>query len=170
MESPEAQELFAREYPTLFDAVYRYVVYRLGDRDEAQDVVSEVFTKGFSKLKEFDPEKGSLKQWLTGIAKYELLMHWREQKKTISLEEEFLPSDSDRSLSLDQSLDQHLLAEKIYAQLSESTKRLLTLRYVDGYSYEELSQLTGKEPATLRQFFSRIHRSLRFSFHDPFDV
>ncbi len=36
----EKQELFGREYPDLFDFLYRFIYSRLFDRDEVDDVVS----------------------------------------------------------------------------------------------------------------------------------
>ena len=163
------QELFAREYPDLFDFLYRFIHSRLFDRDEVDDVVSEALTKAYAQLDRFDPERGVLRQWLTGIAKNELLTHWRKKRPTVSLEYEERVVDPKTGAAFTETLDQQMLAEKIYADLPAESKTLVALRYVDGMTYEELAEVTGKEATTLRQFFSRLHRTLRLEFQAAHD-
>lgn len=165
----EKRELFAREYPDVFDFLYRFIASRLFDRDEVDDVVSEAFTKAYAQLERFDPERGVLRQWLTGIAKYELLTHWRKKKPLVNLEAEERIPDPTTGVAFTDSLDQELFAEKIYATLSKESKALVALRYVDGMTYEELAEIMGKEPSAVRQFFSRLHRSLRLEFKEAHD-
>lgn len=170
MTLPEKQELFAREYPDVFDFIYRFIARRVFDRDEVDDVVSEAFIKAYAELARFDPERGMLRQWLTGIAKNQLLTHWRKQKPLVLLEEdEQIPDETTGTVFTD-ALDRELFAEKVYATLSEETRALVALRYVDGMTYEELAEVTGKEPSALRQFFSRLHRSLRLEFQEAHDA
>lgn len=163
------QELFAREYSDIFDFLYRFTCSRLFDRDEVDDVVSEAFTKAYAQLERFEPDRGSLRQWLTGIVKYELLTHWRRKKPIISLECEEQVVDPKTGVAFTDEMDQQMLAEKIYAQLPAETKTLVALRYVDGLTYDELATVTGKEATALRQFFSRLHRMLRLEFQEAYD-
>ncbi len=169
MDLRNKQEVFAREYPDLFDYLYRFVYSRVFDRDETDDLVSEVFTKAYTQLERFDPDKGSLRQWLTGFAKYELLSHWRRKKPVITLEDEASFVDPATGATFTERLDDHLLAEKMYASLPASSKALLALRYVDDLTYEELADVTGKAAPALRQFFSRLHRMLRLEFQEAHD-
>ncbi len=165
----EKQELFARDYPGLFDFLYRFIHSRLFDRDEVDDVVSEAITKAYAQLERFDPERGVLRQWLTGIAKHELLTHWRRKKPTVSLEYEERIVDPKTGTTFTDILDREMLAEKIYADLPAESKTLVALRYVDDMTYEELAGVTGKEAPALRQFFSRLHRTLRLEFQEAHD-
>jgi len=158
------KKLFAQEYPALFDDVYRYVRYRIRSREEAEDIVSNAFLKAYARLAEYRPELGNLRQWLTGIAKYELLMHWRSKRHECSLEitESLVQGTDDPT----QDIDQHVLTEIIFKSLSADMKALVAMRYADGLTYEELAEITQKDAAALRQTFSRLHRSLRLEFRD----
>jgi RNA polymerase sigma-70 factor (ECF subfamily) len=167
MELREKQLLFAREYPELFDFIYRCVCYRIPERDDAEEVVSETFSKAYARLSDFSPDLGSFRQWLSGIARNEVLMHWRSRKRLVSLEIVEEPVDAGLGHRLMELLDRRMLTEKIFARLSPETKALVTLRYVEELSYEELAEITGRDPAALRQFFSRLHRTLRISFEEP---
>ena len=157
----QKQEQFAKEYSKLFDAVYRYVRYRITDTDEVGDIVSEVFETAYAALDRFDAEKGSLKQWMFGITKNGILMYFRKKKLQIPLEEieNLLPDE--RHADADDRFDTKLAVEKIYARLNAEQKSLFALRYIDGLSFDELADCTGRESGALRQMFSRLHRALK---------
>jgi len=166
MDIHHKQRVFATDYSRLFDVVYRYVRYRVIDDDEVEDVVSEIFMKGYDKLSDFDPERGTLQQWIFGIARNEVISHWRLSRRTVSLELVDEPEDKGIVSRLLDRLDHRLLTEKIFRRLSAEAKALVALRYAEGLTYEELAEVTGKEPAALRQYFSRLHRSLRLAFDE----
>ena len=81
------QKHFLQHYDDLFDFVYKYIRYRLAGDSSTDDVVSETFLKAYEQLERFDEARGSLRQWMTGIAKNQLLMHWRKQKVEIGLDD-----------------------------------------------------------------------------------
>lgn len=169
MDLDQKREKFTQEYSDLFEYLYRYVSVRLGHRHDAEDLVSDIFIKSYTRLADYEPDKGSLRQWLTGIAKNEILMHWRRKRPLVSLEitDDVMGSAHDPHPS--QLVDNQMLAEKIFSSLPPATKALVALRYVEDLSYEELSDMTGKQVPALRQFFSRLHRALRLEFSEMYD-
>ena len=93
-------------------------------------------------------------------------MHWRRIKPLVNLEDLDLPADPSIGQRLIERLDHRLLTEKMFTRLPAETKALIALRYSEDLSYEELSEITGKEVPALRQFFSRLHRSLRITLEE----
>jgi len=160
MNEQEKKQLFSREYSELFDFVYRYVRYRLPQKEEAEDLVSEVFLQAYHKLSEFDPIKGGLRQWMTGIAKNKLLMHWRRRVVKVDLDSvgEITNEDDKQALAF---LDSKLLVEKLLSHVSDDMKALLAFRYVDGLTFDDIAQVIGKEGTAVRQCFSRLHKKLQ---------
>jgi len=52
------------------DAVYEFVFYRVGRRqDVAEDVTQEVFTRALAQMARYDPTRGDFGQWLGGISR-----------------------------------------------------------------------------------------------------
>lgn len=156
--------LFIREYPALFDYLYRYVCYRVVQKQDAEDIVSEVFTEALDNLDVFDPERGNLSQWLTGIARNKIRLHWR-LKQPLTFIDEMLEDLSMTEIETDQ-IDEKLLVEKIMKDLPAEVKALLAMRYIDGLAHDEIAQMIGKTPAAVRQWFSRLHASLRLRYNE----
>jgi len=140
------------EYSTLYDYVYRYVRVRVSNEDVCRDLVADIFLKAVEKIQYFDASKGSLRQWITGITKHHLLNHWKREKHTFALEDFDLPiMPKFDQLEFDQLID----------HLPQHIQQLLTWRYVDDLTYEQIADVTGRTPAALRKYFSRLYKKLR---------
>ena len=155
----EKKAHFAQKYSDVFDYLYRYVCFRIGNKAEAEDIISESFVQAHRKLDDFDPDKGNLKQWLTGIAKNNMLMFWRKKKTFVELDDiEQLEHDSHDEIDR---IDAAMKIEHIFSQLEEKDRALLSMRHIDGMSHDEIAQQIGKQPAAVRKYFSRLHKRIQ---------
>ena len=86
---PQAFEGF---YRANLDRIYRYVYFRVLDRDVAEDLVADVFLLAYAHFASYDPSV-SVSAWIYRIAKNRLADHFRDRKMTVQLEEieAFLP-------------------------------------------------------------------------------
>jgi RNA polymerase sigma-70 factor (ECF subfamily) len=161
----EPLELLARAQagdPTAFaDLVrqYRGLVFAVcfqqtGSFDDSEELTQEVFVaalRGLATLRE--PDK--LAAWLQGIALNQSRMHRRRagSGKLVSLDQEaaFQPDTSaGRGLEL-----QHLLHDALQGITAQS-REVLTLHYLGGYSYQEITALCKLPLRTVR---SRLHEA-----------
>ena len=166
----EKCDLFAREYHVLLEFLYRYVRYRVSDRQEAEDIVADVCVQGYAKIEEYDEHLGTLRQWMCGIVRYRLLMYWRTKKMSISFEEWGANSYSEIDDLFHEHLDHKMAIERILERLTGEEKALLAMRYEDEMTYEELANVFGKEVSAVRQWFSRLHRRLRLEEKNGEDI
>lgn len=60
--------------------LYRFLLRGLGDAGAAQDVMQETFLKAWRSAERYDPELGSLRGWLFGIARHTMIDHSRAAK------------------------------------------------------------------------------------------
>lgn len=153
---------FASKYSELYDYVYRYLYLRVNDRETAQDLTSKTFLTAFEIKANYDSEKGTWIQWITGIAKNKLLNHWRSHKTFLPLEEVIL-KEEDLMLnhSSQNAIGQDLELKKIMDSVSPDIRALLVLRYVDDLTYEDIAEVLQKTPAAVRKTFSRLHQQLK---------
>ena len=151
------QRAFLKAYPTLFDRIYRYTCARCSNQDDGKDIVSEVFIRAFERLDSFDEAKGSLEQWVMGITKFALIDYWRSRTTDINLDQ-VDPIDSHSTVT---TLDDALSFEHRIRTLPDPAKALLRLKYIDGMTFDEISDVLGKNPSTVRSYFSRLHQKLR---------
>lgn len=161
----EKQAHFEQRYTEIFDKLYRYMYVRIPQVDDCEDLVAEVLLGAYSHLEQYDPAKGNLEQWLIGSARYHVIDYWRGQRITLELDEAILLFDAlYQDGSLENTVDNKMIVEKMLTTLPPAVLALVNLRYSDGLTYEEIAQLTQKQPASVRQFFSRLHKKLQLEF------
>lgn len=162
MDLHQKREQFQYLYPSLFDDLYRYVVYRVPHREEAEDIVATTLLRSFEHLDQFEHAKGTMIQWVFGIAKRRIIDYWRAKKIILNFEEALTLIET--SSALPDATSDKLEFERIMQSLPPDVHALFALHYIDGLSYAEIAQITQRTPEAVRQFFSRTHRKLRLQF------
>ncbi|HLG72392.1 MAG TPA: sigma-70 family RNA polymerase sigma factor [Chloroflexota bacterium] len=81
---PLRQAEFAGLYEAYVGRVYRFVFSHVGNREDAEDVTSQVFVKAYKSLGQFEG-KGLLENWLLQIARMAVADFWRERYKLPSV-------------------------------------------------------------------------------------
>jgi len=148
---------FGSLYDRYFGDVFRFVLRRAGDRELTADVTQQAFLKAMLSLSKYEPRGLPFRAWLFRIALNELRMHWRKKKETVidlsfhqvkGLSEEI-------ELNMDED-DMHRLARAL-SRLDEARAQLIQLRYMDGLSFLEVSQVLGISEDAAKM---RTHRTL----------
>ncbi|MBE0447727.1 MAG: sigma-70 family RNA polymerase sigma factor [Actinobacteria bacterium] len=157
----EAFEELVRRYRVL---VYFIVVHTVGDSQEAEDVVQDVFMSAFTSIKQFDPGRASFKTWLFSIIKRRSIDSLRSLKRRFPLREEFLnemsagsgqgPEEFFAGIELKDALNRALLS------LSKEQRLCLILQSMEGLSYEEIAKVAGVPVGTVRSRISAARKKL----------
>lgn len=77
---------FAKLYTKMRPCLYHYILDFVKDRDTAKDLLSDTFTKVFTRIDKYDPDKGQITTWTFRIAKNDCLSHIKKNKRKTSLE------------------------------------------------------------------------------------
>ncbi len=167
--------LVSRHADRIFNLCYRL----LGDRDEADDCAQDVFLKVFRNFKQFRGDS-KFSTWIYSIAvntcrnrrKSADYRFWRrilrfgadsaEEGGVLNPEiEDPAPSP----LTLLTRREQEILLQKAMDALPQDQKTVIVLRHVEGLSYEEICQITGYNPGTLKSKLARarqlLHKNLQ---------
>ena len=72
------------------DVLYRFVYRMTGSANGAEDIVQECFLALWRKPEAYDPNRGTLRAFLLGIARKLVLKRWRDEHPYDSLEEDSL--------------------------------------------------------------------------------
>lgn len=161
MNTSEKQALLEKHYHSLSDYLWGYVSVRVFNATVREDIVADIFLHALKSLHTFNPERGDIKQWITGVAKYRLLNYFRtHHEATLDLEhaEEIVDEYASR---LSQRIEDNLACEELLRELSPEHRALLYLHYVDGFSIAELAKKESIPAARLRKRLSRIMHTLR---------
>ena len=150
-----AFESFFREYEK---AVYNNAYLITGNREDAEDILQEVFTSVWKSRHTFDPRKGKLSTWLHRITVNESLRKRRKGPPMVALDGVDLPDPGD---GRDDRLIAHFEHEEMIKVLNTLDGRLrvvLVLRYFNDLSYEEIAEVIGVPLGTVK---SRINHGLK---------
>ena len=73
-------ETFSAVYEAHVGRIYGFVYSQVGNREEAEDLTSQIFLKAYNSRRRFEG-RGSLEGWLFQIARMSVNDHWREKYK-----------------------------------------------------------------------------------------
>lgn len=137
-EPPDLERVFAR----YMDSVYHFLYSRLGNREDAEDLTSEVFLKATKQLDSARSE-ASVAQWLFTVARTVLADHWRRYYRTgavVELDDARVSEIPEASQSRESSAESARLVEEVLDALSPKYRTVLELRFLRSYTIEETAQ------------------------------
>jgi RNA polymerase sigma-70 factor (ECF subfamily) len=151
MTTPE-YNLTVREWA---DGLYRFAYKSIGNADDAKDVVQQAFTVLWEKRLEVPPDKA--KSFLFTIAYRKSMDYHRARertKNTDQIHENFL-SENPKNNDLKKILQQAL------SKLDPQSRNLIMLKDYEGYSYEEIAQLTDLNTTQVKVYLHRSRKVLK---------
>jgi len=164
-------ELVLKHQHKLFNLCYRF----LGDYQEANDSAQETFIKVYRSLKKFRFES-AFSTWLYRIAvnnsKNKLKSaEYRRKRKMVPLDNPASLYNSSPAIGiqdgthspameLEKKERMRVIQEAINA-LPPKQKEVVTLRDIEGFSYEEIVEITGFNPGTVKSRLARARLDLR---------
>jgi RNA polymerase sigma-70 factor (ECF subfamily) len=155
---------FAGLYERYFELVYAYVVRRVRDRNEAEDLTAEVFHKALRSLPRFKWTGAPFAAWLFRISANMIADRAQRaaRERTIGNDDDVsqthLPQpqqtdleQSERRASLFRSVD----------QLAEDQRRVLVMRFAEEKSIREIADALGRSEGAVKQLQFRALEKLR---------
>jgi RNA polymerase sigma-70 factor (ECF subfamily) len=152
---------FAILYRRYLDRVYAYAFYQLGDHHDAEDATERTFLAALAALPGFRDEGASFRAWLFRIAHNTVanVHRTRSRRRAVPLPEEFeRPApDADPAALVARAEEQRRILRAI-ATLPEDRRQVVLLRFVDGLSTAEISEVLDRSSGAVRVL---QHRALR---------
>ncbi len=158
------KEAFGVLYSRFFTPLYRYVLYRVGSRGDAEELTQEVFLKAYAAFGRYDADRATtpLPYFFT-IAR-NAIIDWRRKQRTLVLEPDLMHTFSDDQPLPDGVAIRAEDANALYRaldKLSEDMREALLLRFMGGLSGREVADQMGKSEDAIRQLQSRAMRILK---------
>ncbi|MFS4493968.1 RNA polymerase sigma factor [Maribacter sp. 2308TA10-17] len=155
-------EIYNRYYKAMYNTSVRIVK----DSAEAEDVMQESFLNAFTKLHTFKGEV-TFGSWLKRIVINNSIYHYRKQQKKNEVDLDdvmYKVEDNDGVVSNHDHAITELKAQKVMESmklLKDNYRVSLTLHLIEGYDYEEISEIMNISNANCRTTISRAKQSLR---------
>lgn len=142
----DIKQKFEMIYEKESDAIFRFCLFRVSDREQALDITQETFLRLWKNLSE-QKEIQSERAFIFSVAR-NLVIDWYRKKKSVSFEdlstdeEGYDPSDGMTLNHLELRADGRLLVDKIN-ELPETYRQPVYLRYVEDLSPPEIGEILG---------------------------
>ncbi len=137
------------------DAVFRFVVKQIRDRDVARDIVQDSFEKMWRKVDTIDASKA--KTYLFTTAYHTLVDYTRKASKSAKMNE----LDLNRHSHSKQYSDLKEILNQGLEQLPEIQKTVLLLRDYEGYDYKEIGLITELNESQVKVYIFRARTFLK---------
>lgn len=144
--------------------LHRFAIHFLGDEDEAKDVVQDVFLKLWQK-KETLSEVENIEAFAMQMTKNRCIDILRERKgKQAVTTEKVIKSDStDVHLQIELSESARLI-KKLVNALPELQRKVMQMRDIEQFTYDEIAELTNLQMNAIRTNLSRARKKVRDEF------
>jgi RNA polymerase sigma factor (sigma-70 family) len=152
-------EDFERLYEKHAQPLFGFLVYRTGDRAQAEDVLGEAFLRALRARRRFDRRRGSEKAWLYSIAlnvlRDEVRRSAAESRAVERVEAVAAAEPAGGGIELVEDRD---LVMRSLGKLSPEEREAIALRYGGQLTVPEMARALD---LPLRTVESRVHRALR---------
>ena len=148
--------------------LFTYIFHFVGDKNETEDILQNVFSKTYKNLNRFDVSR-KFSSWIYRIAHNESINFLKRRNKRYIVSWEDIATTKDK---LDTATNEEIPEEKwehmeivreidaALEKLPPKYKQVLKLRYFQEYSYEEIGDLLGKPVNTIGTLINRAKRKL----------
>jgi len=137
------------------DNVYRFILSSIRDMDEAQDVVQESFTRMWEKVDKISFEKS--KSYLFTTAYHTMIDRIRKGKRiTLTEDTTYFEHNTNEQYS-----DLQEVLNSAINKLPKIQKDVILLRDYEGYSYEEIGEITNLNESQVKVYIYRGRKTLR---------
>jgi RNA polymerase sigma factor (sigma-70 family) len=146
------------------DNVYRFILKNLRHEEDARDVVQSAFEKMW--INRSDIDNGRCKSYLFTVAYNQMIDHLRKIKR-VQLKGEFREETkvTDRPMH-----NTKKILEDALNRLSDTQRSLVLLKDYEGYSYEEIGQITGLNESQVKVYLHRARIQLKNFLVSPENV
>jgi len=151
---------FAQLYENNFERVYAFIVKRIHDREQAQDLTADVFHNALKNLGRFEWRGTPFAAWLYRIAANAISDHGKRvaQLKAKELREIHQHPSMDTDLA---ETEHRARLFKLVEKLPGDQRRVITMRFADQKSIAQIAGEMRRSEGAIKQLQFRGLQSLR---------
>jgi RNA polymerase sigma-70 factor, ECF subfamily len=156
------EHAFGELYNAYVHDIYRYILYRIGNPETAQDLTAEVFLRVVEGLVKYQDRQIPLLAWLYRIAHARVIDHYR-RSKTAGEQEDIETVDLQTEDDLDSQLNANFKQEKLILairKLTSEQQQVILLRFIEGYNIQQTADVLGKSLGAVKMIQRRALQAM----------
>jgi RNA polymerase sigma-70 factor (ECF subfamily) len=147
---------FAELYEQHFERVYAFIAGRVRNRQEAEDLTSQVFHKALENLRQFEWRGAPFAAWLLRIAANCMADHWQRAARE---RDDPPPQPPDETAAED--IERRALLFQLVGALAPDQQRVIVARFVEQKSIRDIAQEMERSEGAVKQLQLRALQNLR---------
>jgi RNA polymerase sigma-70 factor, ECF subfamily len=168
-------EAFGLIYDRYVDTVFRFIYFRVGNRQLAEDLTSDTFLRALKRIGSFTWQGRDLGAWLVTIARNLVADHFKSGRYRLEVtsgdvldadREDRGPEGSPEAAVVDHITNVALLTA--VKQLNPEQQECIVLRFLQGFSVAETAQAMSKNEGAIKALQYRAVRALARLLPDGF--
>jgi RNA polymerase sigma-70 factor (ECF subfamily) len=166
LRTARGEDAARRLYRSYGDELFGFALSRLRDREAAEEVVQEIFTRVWRSADAFDATRGSVRTWLYAIARNAIIDYERQRSRRPPVAR-FEPEDAHEPAV--EPIEQALLRWQLqtaFGRLTPEHREMLRLGHFGGLSVKEIAAATGLAEGTVKSRTYYALQSLRLSLEE----
>ncbi len=152
---------FSILYEFYFQKIYNYIYYKTYHKETAEDITSNTFMKAFTKIQNFDLNKGKILAWLYTIAKNDINDFYRKKHKLLSIDD-IWDIKSEENIEIDAINRENFISLQRYIQdLPEYERDILIMRVWQELQFQEIAVILDKNEGQCKMTFYRMIKKMK---------
>jgi len=158
-------EAFGELYDRYVDLVYRYIYYRVGTTQLAEDLTSETFLRALRRISSFTWQGRDVGAWFVTIARNLIADHYKSGRYRLEMTTDDIVETGSKLVedgpenAVLESMQNKVLLEAV-KQLNAEQQECIVLRFLQGLSVAETAQAMNKNDGAIKALQYRAIRSL----------
>ncbi|UQX88868.1 sigma-70 family RNA polymerase sigma factor [Jatrophihabitans telluris] len=156
-------EAFGRLYDRYVDSVFKFVYYRVNDRQLAEDFTSETFLRALRRISTINYQGRDIGAWFMTIARNIVFDHSKSARFRLEMTTGEVIEGDDRADSPEAAVLAHLTNERLLMavnSLNDEQKECIVLRFLNGLSVAETAEIMDKNDGAIKALQHRAVKRL----------
>jgi len=156
-------EAFGALYDYYLPRIYRFVLFKVSHKQQAEDLAQQTFMKAWEKMATYKPQGHPFGSWLYQIARNNVIDHYRKNEFQVDIEQvapEALGIDNSLIAKLEVKLDWDKILIAI-GKLNQIEQDVLIMRFVEDLPHDEVAKAVEKSESAVKVIQHRALKKLK---------
>lgn len=153
---------FGQLYDHYMPMIYRFILLKVGRREEAEDLTHQVFLSALQNVSGYKDRGYPFSSWLYRIARNVIIDNARTRKEAVSIYdlelEPHIEPAIEKTLDIKSELNS---VTKAIAELTEEQQDVIIMKFIEGFSNQEIAKALDKNEGAIRTIQHRAIDKLK---------
>lgn len=154
---------FGSLYDFYMPRIYRFVLVKVGQREEAEDITHQTFLKAWENIHTYNFRGHPFGSWLYRIARNTVIDYHRKSRPEVNIDflpPELLRSEESPKAAAELKMEWEALLASM-KKLKDIEQDVLIMRFIEDMPYREIGKIVGKSEGAVKVIQHRALKNLK---------